>query len=64
MFDVFFYRDNDGSEPVLEYIRELTSNTDKDSSIKASKILDYIQYLRKAGLQAQEPYVKHLDSDI
>ena len=64
MFDVFFYRDKDGREPVLEYIRELTGNTDKDSRIKANKILDYIRYLQEAGTQAREPYAKHLDGDI
>ena len=37
MFTVFFYKDRDGHEPVLEYIREVAAKTDKDSRIKATK---------------------------
>jgi len=64
MFTVFFYKDRDGKEPVLDYIRELTAKTDKDSRIKANKILHYIDYLCAVGAQAREPYAKHLDGDI
>jgi len=64
MFDVFFYKDKNGKEPVLEYIQELNGRTDKDSRIKANKIYDYIDYLQEAGPQAREPYAKHLDGDI
>ena len=64
MFDVFFYRDKNGKEPVFEYIQELTSKTDKDSRIKATKIQDHIKYLRRVGTQAREPYAKHLDGEI
>jgi len=64
MFDVCFYQDKNGKEPVLEYIRELDSRTDKDSRIKVNKIYDYIDYLREAGPQVREPYAKHLDGDI
>ena len=64
MFKVFYYQDKDGQKPVEEHIRKLTSKTDKDSRIKASKILDYINYLRATGPQAREPYAKHLDGDI
>ncbi|MCL1906118.1 MAG: type II toxin-antitoxin system RelE/ParE family toxin, partial [Clostridiales bacterium] len=64
MYDVFFYRDKKGKEPVLEYIKELASHTDKDSRIKLQKIRDYIKYLREEGKQAGEPYVKRLDDEI
>ena len=64
MFEVFFYRDKNGNEPVFEYIKELTGKADKDSRIKANKILDYIRYLREVGIQAREPYAKHLAGDI
>ena len=40
------------------------AKTDKDSRVKANKILYYIDYLREAGPQAREPYAKHLDGDI
>ena len=64
MFDVFFYKDKDGNSPLLEYIQELTSKTDKDSRIKATKIQDHIKYLERVGGQAMEPYAKHLDGEI
>jgi len=64
MFKVFFYKDRNGRRPVLEYIKELSGKTDKDSRIKAAKINDHIEYLKKAGNRAKEPYAKHLDGDI
>ena len=64
MYEIYFYKDAKGNEPVLAYIQELTSKTDKDSRIKANKILDYIDYLRAMGKHAGAPYVKHLDDEI
>jgi phage-related protein len=64
LFDIFFYRDRNGKEPILEYIQWLDSRTDKDSRIKVNKIFDYIDYLREVGTAAGEPYVKHIDGEI
>lgn len=64
MFNVFFYKDKNGRQPVLEYIRELAGKTDKDSRIKLNKINVYIEYLAEWGPQVREPYAKHLDGDI
>ena len=64
MFEVFAYRDKNGKSPILDYLRELLQKSDKDSRIKANKILDYIDYLEQHGTQAREPYAKHLDGDI
>ncbi|MCL2087683.1 MAG: type II toxin-antitoxin system RelE/ParE family toxin [Oscillospiraceae bacterium] len=64
MFEIIFYKDRSGKKPVLEYLQGLTSCTDKESRIKANKILDYIDYLRDKGQQVREPYAKHLDGDI
>lgn len=64
MFKIFFYKDKNGRQPVLEYIRELTGKTDKDSRIKSNKINDYIEYLATNGPKSREPYAKHLDGDI
>lgn len=64
MYEIIFYKDRNGKEPVLEYIRSLDRRTDKDSRVKVNKIYDYIDYLRDAGPQAREPYVKHLDDEI
>ena len=64
MHKIFFYRDRSGNEPVFEYLKELTSKTDKNSRINANKINDYIEILRVYGTQAGEPYIKHLDGEI
>lgn len=64
MHEIHFYRDRNGKEPVLEYLRELSQKKDKDSRIKANKINDYIEVLSQYGTQAGEPYIKHLDGDI
>jgi DNA-binding XRE family transcriptional regulator len=38
----------------------LASQKDKDSRIKATKLLDYVDALVQAGLNLREPYIKHL----
>lgn len=64
MHKIYFYKDKNGKEPVLEYLKELVSKKDKDSRIKANKINDYIEILSKYGTQAGEPYIKHLNGEI
>ena len=48
----------------MDYLQTLTSKSDKNSRIKANKILEHIEYLKKYGHHAREPYAKHLDGDI
>lgn len=64
MHKVYFYKDKNGSEPVLEYISKLAQKNDKDSRIKLNKIRDYIKILSENGTQAGEPFIKHLDGEI
>lgn len=64
MHKIYFYKDRNNKEPVLDYLRELSSKKDKDSRIKANKINDYIEILKQYGTQAGEPYIKHLDGEI
>lgn len=64
MHKVYFYKDKNGSEPVAEYIAELSKRSDKDSRIKLNKIRDYVKVLSEHGTQAGEPYIKHLDGEI
>jgi len=64
MCDVFFYQDKRGKEPVWDYIESLINRGDKDSRIKATKIRDYIKYLRQEGMRAGEPSVKNLGDGI
>ena len=42
MHPIYFYRNKNGKEPVLEYLQNLSMKSDKDSRIKANKIQDYI----------------------
>jgi phage-related protein len=64
VFEVFFYQNRQGKEPILEYIQELDRRKDKDSRIKASKIYDYIYTLKNKGTAIGEPYMKHLEGEI
>ena len=64
MYEIIFFRDKNGVEPVKEYLLELAKNESKDSRIKLNKIRDYIKLLSELGTRAGEPYVKHLDGDI
>lgn len=64
MHKINFYKDRNGKEPVLDYLKELISKKDKDSRIKANKINDFIEILSQYGTQAGEPYIKHLDGEI
>jgi phage-related protein len=52
VYNIFFYRDRSGKEPILEYIQGLDSRTDKDSRVKLNKIYEYVKYLSEAGQQA------------
>ena len=64
MYEIHFYRDGSGKQPVKEYLAELAGKKDKDSRIKLNKIRDYIKVLSEYGIQIGEPYVKHLKGDI
>ncbi len=64
MFRVYFYKDRDGNQPALDYIRSLKTKSDKNSRINLAKINDYIEVLKEYGTRAGEPYIKHIDGDI
>jgi phage-related protein len=64
LFEIVFYRDKNGKEPVLEYIEGLVSRRDKNSGINLRKILEYVRVLKTYGTQAGEPYIKHLYGEI
>ena len=64
MFNIFFYKDRKGKEPVAEYLKELRSKGGKDSRIKLNKINDYIEALSQYGLSLGQPYIKHLTGEI
>ena len=64
MHPIYFYRDEDGREPVFEYLQQLMQKNDKNSRIKANKINDYIEALSRKGTQLGHPYIKHIDGDL
>ena len=64
MYQIHFYQDAAGHQPVKEYIQELQSGNNKDSRIKLNKIRDYMRILELKGTRAGEPFVKHLEDNI
>ena len=64
MYSINFYRDKDGNEPIIEYLKKLRKRNDKNSRINLNKINDYIEALSKYGTYLGEPYIKHLDGEI
>ena len=61
---IYFYKDKQGTQPVLDYMRELARHDSKDSRLKLNKINDYIELLSQHGTRAGQPYIKHLDAEI
>ena len=55
MHTIYFYKDKNGNEPVLDYMRELA---------RKNKLNDYIELLSQHGTRAGEPYIKHLEDEI
>ncbi len=64
LYKINFYKDKQGHQIVLEYIRNLQQRNDKDSRIKFKKIQSYINVLAEYGTSAGEPYIKHIDGEI
>lgn len=64
MYEVSFYRDANGNEPVRDVIDDLLASNDKDSRIRANKILEYIDKLSVFGTRIGSPTVKYIGDDI
>lgn len=64
MYKVIFYKNKKGEEPVLNYLKELSSKKGKESRIRLNKIGDYIQALEVYGTYLNEKYLKHLEGKI
>jgi len=66
MFDVQFYEDKQGHQPIKEILLALRdkAKTSKDARIQYQKILAYIRLLENHGTRVGEPIVKHIDGDI
>lgn len=66
MYEVIFYKDANGNEPLKEYLYELKSKslTSKRDRILMEKILAYIKVLQDYGTRAGYPVMKHLEGDL
>ena len=66
MFNVEFFEDIHGNEPVKEFILDLQNRKDSNKSarILSKKILTYIRVLQEYGTRAGMPYLRHLDGNI
>jgi phage-related protein len=64
MFQIEYYKNSRGEEPVKAYIDCLLAKTDKNSRVKARKIIDYINALALYGQSLGMPYMKHIGDEI
>ena len=66
MFEVVFYEDRQGGQPVKEVLLELRdkARTGKDARIQYEKILTHIRALETYGTRIGEPQVKHIDGGL
>ena len=64
MYRVHYYTDRNGNSPVKDYLNDLASKNDKDSRIKANKILEHIAHLKELGHHLREPHAKYLGNDL
>lgn len=66
MFDVEFYEDRRGVQPVREVLVELRdkARTSKDARIQYQKILTHIRTLEAYGTRIGEHQVKHIDGNL
>jgi phage-related protein len=66
MFEVEFYEDRQGHQPVKEVLLELRDKavTNKDARIQYQKILTYIRALETYGTYIGEPQVKHINGGL
>jgi Phage-related protein len=66
MFEVEFYEDRQGRQPVKELLIELRGKalTSKDAKIQYEKILTHIRALEAYGTRLGEPRVKHIDGSL
>jgi len=66
MYEVHFYEDTQGKQPVKEILIALRdkSKTSKNERIQYQKILTCIRALENYGTRVGEPTVKHIEADI
>lgn len=63
MYEIYFYKNRKGEQPVRDYIMSLDGKNGKDSRIKATKIRDYIKALSVYGLSLDTKYIKPIKNE-
>lgn len=66
MYEVIFYKDKQGNEPIKSYLYELyrKGQTSKQERVLANKIVAYIKALKEYGTRIGVPVVKHIDGNL
>jgi len=66
MFEVHFYEDGQGRQPIKAVLITLRdkAKTSKDARVQYEKILAYIRSLESYGTRMGEPMVKYIGDDI
>ena len=66
MFNIEFYRTEDGSSDIEEFLDDLQKRaaTNKDARIQHKQVAQYIQFLEDYGTRLGENVTKHLEEDI
>ena len=66
MYEVVFYKDKHGNEPLKDYIYDLykKGRTSKRERVLANKIIAYIKALQEYGTRVGVPIVKHIDGNL
>jgi len=66
VYEIIFYKNKQGKEPLTEYLDELRAKapTNKDCRIKKDKIEEYLEILEQQGTRLGLPYTKHIEEDI
>ena len=66
MYEVVFYKDRQGNEPIKDYLYALyeKGRTSKRERVLANKITAYIKALQEYGTRVGVPTVRHIDGNL
>jgi phage-related protein len=64
MYEIKYYIDSRGVEPVKEFVDSLGTKQDKNSKINYTKIVAYMRTLRAQGTTAGLPTMRHIEGEI
>ncbi len=64
MYEIRFYRNRRGEEPVKEYLEQLKQRSGKDARLNYEKITDYLRLLRQYGTIPGKPVIDYLGNGI